>query len=63
MAFFKAGKRQRASGVLKKSSLELGLTISLCDLCGSLCLCGENANKNTHHRDTEIAQRTTERIC
>ena len=39
--------------LLKKSSDRVGLTISPCDLCGPPCLCGENANKNTHHRGTE----------
>src|SRR5438132_13001245 len=38
----------------KKSSARVGLTISPCDLCGSPCLCGENANKNT----TTEAQRS-----
>lgn len=33
---------------------------SPCDLCGSLCLCGEIAPKNIHRRDTEITLRTTE---
>src|SRR6266568_8265392 len=41
------------SRLLKESSARVGLTLSLCELCGSPCLCGENANKNTpqRHRD------------
>src|SRR5712692_10650025 len=33
---------------------------SLCNLCVPLCLCGELSWERTHHRVTEIAQRTTE---
>ena len=43
--------------------VKLGSRFSLCNLCGPLCLCGEIGPKNTHHRGTEIAQSTTERIC
>src|SRR6266542_2904986 len=35
--------------------------MSLCNFCAPLCLCGEISPKRFHHRDTEIAQRTTER--
>ncbi len=37
--------------------------ISLCKLCGSLCLCGENIRRRVHHRDTEVAQSFTEKKC
>jgi hypothetical protein len=41
-------------------SVSVGKSISLCTLCGTLCLCGEIAGENLHHKGTEIAQRTTE---
>jgi len=44
----------RALGACRKKR------ISLCKLCDSLCLCGGIVRGSAHHRDTEIAQRTTE---
>ena len=35
--------------------------ISLYNLCAPLCLCGENARRRVHHRDTEFAQSFTEK--
>lgn len=37
-------------------------SISLCDLCGPLCLCGEHSFAQFHHRDTET-HRVSQRIC
>jgi len=36
--------------------------ISLCNLCGSLCLCGGISSKKIHHRDTENHRGFTEKI-
>ena len=38
-------------------------SISLCDLRGPLCLCGECLSKRVHHRDTESHRACTERIA
>src|SRR5262245_56984550 len=35
---------------------------SLCNLCGSLCLCGELSSKKIYHRDTENHRGYTEKI-
>src|SRR5437870_3954934 len=32
------------------------------ELCVALCLCGEHSCGKSHHRVTEIAQRTTEKV-
>src|SRR2546428_12697 len=37
--------------------------ISLCRLCGPLCLCGDPPSKDIHHKDAELPQRSTERIA
>lgn len=50
-----------SSRLLKKSWSNLVQCFSLCNLRGSLCLGGTNCAENTHHRGTEIAQRTTEK--
>ena|SRR5204863_5751132 len=34
---------------------------SLCELCGSLCLCGELISATDHHRDTENHRACTEK--
>ena len=36
--------------------------ISLCDLCGSLCLCRESPSEAIYHRDTEVDRAYTEKI-
>jgi len=47
---------------LSPASDRAGKGISPWNSVGSPCLCGENTQKKIHHRDTEVAQRTTEFI-
>jgi iron complex transport system substrate-binding protein len=51
---------RKVDGILsfKNSSIE---RFSLCDLCGSLCLCGRSFSQDIHHRDTEDHRGRTER--
>jgi hypothetical protein len=41
--------------------MRLTLRISLCKLCGPLCLCGEISSKDIYHRDTEDHRGNTEK--
>ena len=45
-----------------RSQIHFGKRISPCNSVESPCLCGENVQKKINHRDTEIAQRTTETV-
>ncbi len=49
----------RGGGILVSNLKKL----SLCRLCGPLCLGGDPSSKHIHHRDTEGSQRCTERIA
>src|SRR2546428_8145044 len=51
-------RKGRGGGILIFSLKNL----SLCRLCGPLCLGGDPFSKDIHHRDTERSQRGTERI-